>query len=44
LAALKRARAEWDKGNRHWWVRLRRVERLVADLEAVVDPLFQPLR
>jgi hypothetical protein len=44
LAALRRARATWDKGTKQWWIRADRAERLVADLRVVVDPLFRGVR
>lgn len=39
-AMLRRARATWDPGTRQWWVTTGRIERLVADLKGVIDPLF----
>lgn len=44
LAALRRARAELGPRHRPMVGGLARVERLVAELQVVVDPLFHSIR
>lgn len=33
---LRRARAKWDRGTRQWWIGVRRINRVVADLRRVI--------
>lgn len=39
-AVLTAAGGQWDRGNRFWWVEVRRIGPLVRRLQGVVDPLF----
>lgn len=41
VAAIRRARGEWDKGFRHFVVETRFLRRLEDELRTVVDPLFR---